>query len=430
MQISKTLGAIALVFCAFFGLNAQPAEKLYDVTVYPSDGVWNVKPGQKVKFNVEFTRCKVPTGNAELRYEISEDMMPALKSGTVKLKDGKATIDAGTMKTPGFLRCRVFAKEGGRDYEGRATVGFSPEKLKPVTKQPADFKEFWNKTIADARKTPLDPQMTLMPELCTPKVNVYHVSFGNNGWGSRFYGILTVPTAHGKYPAILKVPGAGVRAYKGDIGHTEKGCIILEVGIHGIPVNLPGDVYHNLYQGALKGYHSFNMDDRDRYYYKRVYTGCVRAIDFIEQLPDFNGHLGIFGGSQGGALAIVISGLDPRIEALVSHYPALSDMAGYSQNRAGGWPHTLKDAKYRTPENLNTLSYYDVASFAPEVKAKGMYTFGYNDMVCPPTTSFSVYNSVTAPKELLVTETTEHYAYPEQSSAVWRWILNELGVGK
>ena len=89
MQISKTLGAIALVFCAFFGLNAQPAEKLYDVTVYPSDGVWNVKPGQKVKFNVEFTRCKVPTGNAELRYEISEDMMPALKSGTVKLKDGK-----------------------------------------------------------------------------------------------------------------------------------------------------------------------------------------------------------------------------------------------------------------------------------------------------------------------------------------------------
>ena len=272
--------------------------------------------------------------------------------------------------------------------------------------------------------------MTLMPELCTPKVNVYHVSFGNNGWGSRFYGILTVPTAHGKYPAILKVPGAGVRAYKGDIGHTEKGCIILEVGIHGIPVNLPGDVYHNLYQGALKGYHSFNMDDRDRYYYKRVYTGCVRAIDFIEQLPDFNGHLGIFGGSQGGALAIVISGLDPRIEALVSHYPALSDMAGYSQNRAGGWPHTLKDAKYRTPENLNTLSYYDVASFAPEVKAKGMYTFGYNDMVCPPTTSFSVYNSVTAPKELLVTETTEHYAYPEQSSAVWRWILNELGVGK
>ena len=85
------------------------------------------------------------------------------------------------------------------------------------------------------------------------------------------------------------------------------------------------------------------MEDKDRFYYKRVITGCVRAIDFIEQLPDYNGCLATFGGSQGGGLSIIMAGIDPRVKGLVSYYPAMSDMTGYTANRAGGWPHTLKD---------------------------------------------------------------------------------------
>ena len=43
-----------------------------------------------------------------------------------------------------------------------------------------------------------------------------------------------------KYPAILKVPGAGIRAYNGEPERAGNGFIILEIGIHGIPVNLTG----------------------------------------------------------------------------------------------------------------------------------------------------------------------------------------------
>ncbi len=425
MRLTRLLSLITLVF-ATLGAMAQPAERLYKVAVSPESGAWTYNPGQKVKFNVTLTRCDVPQGDMELPFEVSEDMMTPHIKGKVKLKNGRGTIEAGSMKTPGFLRCRVNAKLDGRDYEGMATVGFSPESLQPVTQQPADFKAFWEKAVADARKWNLEPQMTLMPERCTPKVNVYHVSWANSGWASRMYGILTVPAAPGKYPAILKLPGAGVRGYSGDIQHTEKGVMILEIGIHGLPVTLPTEVYTGLYNGALKGYHSFNMDDPDRYYYKRVLTGCVRGIDFIEQLPEFNGCLATFGGSQGGGLSIIIAGLDPRVKALVSYYPAMSDMAGYSGNRAGGWPHTLKDKKYHTPEILKTLSYYDVSSFAREVKVPGFYTFGYNDMVCPPTTTYSVYNVIDAPKQLMVAETTAHYAYAEQGYAAWNWVIDFL----
>lgn len=414
-----------IVLCAMCSM-AQPAERLYHLSVYPSTGKWNYTPGEKVKFNVVLTRCNVPEGDVELTYDISEDMMKPHVTGKVKLHNGTASIDAGTMKNPGFLRCRVYMKKGKQDYQGMGTVGFSPEKLQPVTQQPADFHEFWDKAIADARKWDLEPMMTLMPEKCTPKVNVYHVSWANNDWGSRMYGILTVPTDPGKYPAILKLPGAGVRAYNGDISHSEKGFIILEIGIHGIPVNLPAQVYHNLYNGPLKRYHSFNMEDKDRFYYKRVITGCVRAIDFIEQLPDYNGCLGTFGGSQGGGLSIIVAGIDPRVKGLVSYYPAMSDMTGYTANRAGGWPHTLKDKKFHTKEVLSTIPYFDVSSFAREIKVPGFYTFGYNDMVCPPTSTYSVYNVINAPKDMMVAETTEHYAYSENTAAAWNWIMDFL----
>lgn len=414
-----------LLICSLMSL-AQPQERLYHISVYPAAGKWEFKPGENVKFKVLITRANMPIGDAEIAYDISEDMMKAHHKGVLKLHNGEGTIEAGTMKTPGFLRCRVQWKNNGFDYQGLGTVAFSPEKLQPVTQQPEDFREFWKKNLAEARKTDLDPQMTLMPERCTPKVNVYHVSWSNDSREARMYGILTVPTAPGKYPAILKVPGAGVRGYNGDIAHSEKGFIILEIGIHGIPVDMPAIVYRNLGEGVLRGYHSFNMDDRDRFYYRRVITGCVRAVDFIDQLPEFNGCLATFGGSQGGALSIIIAGLEPRVNGLVSYYPAMSDMLGYTANRAGGWPHTLKDKKFHTKKVLKTIPYFDVSSFAREVTQPGFYTFGYNDMVCPPTTTYSVYNVINAPKELNVTETTEHYAYSEQGSAAWRWVMNFL----
>ena len=62
------------------------------------------------------------------------------------------------------------------------------------------------------------------------------------------------------------------------------GIITLEIGIHGIPVNLDPQVYNDLAAGALAGYNTVKMNDRNTHYYKRVYLGCVRAVDFIFSL--------------------------------------------------------------------------------------------------------------------------------------------------
>ena len=90
----------------------------------------------------------------------------------------------------------------------------------------------------------------------------------------------------------------------------------------------------------------------------------------------------------------------------------------------------FKKEENNVPEKINTARYYDVVNFARQIKVSGFYSFGYNDMVCPPTTVYSAVNVITAPKEVLISEETEHYAYPEQRAESWRWVKNLLSRGK
>lgn len=429
---TRNLRLIAcLLLTVFFTceLGAQ-SKQLVHVSITPNHGDWLYKTDEKVKFDVSVTKNDVNLKNVEIRYEISEDMMPALKKEQTRLKDGKITIDGGTMKKPGFLRCIVYAKYEGKEYRGMATAGFNPEKIQPSTTLPDDFVSFWENAKAENAKIPMDAKVTLLPERCTEKVNVYHVNLQNFRVGARLYAIMCVPKAPGRYPALLRVPGAGIRPYNGDIGNAEKGMITFEIGIHGVPVSMPASVYNDLSAGPLNGYPHFNLDDKDAYYYKRVYLGCVRAVDYIYSLPEFDGkNVYVAGGSQGGALSIVTAGLDSRIKGLIAFYPALSDLTGYVNGRAGGWPHMFRNADKKDPviaKKIENSKYYDVVNFARQIKVPGFYSSGYNDLTCPPTSMHSAYNVITAPKTMLIVEETGHWTYPEQWEAGWKWMHEQL----
>ncbi|MFV0390430.1 MAG: acetylxylan esterase [Paludibacteraceae bacterium] len=418
-----TIINLLLLFSMATPLLAQPVERVVQVLIAPNHSNFLYKKGEHVKFNISVFKKSIHLKDVAVRYEISEDMMKPHKTESCILKDGTLVIDAGTMKKAGFLRCQVFATYNNKEYQGVATVGFNPENIVPKAKLPDDFVQFWEDAKTQATKVPMDIKMTLVPEKCTEKVDVYHVNVQSYEYGTRLYGMLCVPRKEGKYPAILRLPGAGIRPYYGSVADAEKGYVIFEIGIHGIPVNLTGVIYSNLYQGALKDYHTFNLENKDKYYYKRVYLGCVRAIDFIYSLPQFDGeNLITLGGSQGGALSIVTAALDSRVKGLVAFYPALCDLTGYLYNRAGGWPHMFRNSVNNTSEKIETAMYYDVVNFARQLKVPGFYSCGYNDMVCPPTTTFSAFNSIHASKEFCIMENTAHFAYPEQWSDAWSWI--------
>ena len=407
------------------------------VRVAPDHRDWSYKLGESVSFRVTITADNEPITNVPISYTVGPEMMNLNEQqGMVPLEG--LVIEGGTMKDPGFLRLSVKAKVAGKEYKGAATAAFDPQLIQPTQVEPADFDAFWDAGKAELAKIPVDLQKTLIPERCTSKVNVYHVSFKNitNSWegSSRVYGILCEPKAPGKYPAILRVPGAGIRPYEGDIGTAERGAITLEIGVHGIPVNMPKDVYTQLYSAGLANYWTFNFDNKKDYYYRRIYLGCLRANDVLTSLPDWDGkNLVVAGGSQGGQLSIVTAGLDSRVTALSAVHPAACDLTGPLHGRAGGWPHPFrswdgKPAANATPERIATSAYYDTVNFARRVKAPGFYTWGYNDDVCPPTSCYAAYNIITAPKELALTLQLAHEYTPEQWEAINSFILKATGM--
>ncbi|HEX9189731.1 MAG TPA: acetylxylan esterase, partial [Vicinamibacteria bacterium] len=419
------LGMAALALGAGTRAAGQERTGAVRLSVVPERADWSYAVGAPARFRVALVRDGHSLAGTPVKVACGPEMMPPSSDRSVTAGAEALVVDGGTMKEPGFLRCAATATVDGREYRAVGTAAYAPERILPAVENPADFDAFWTEAKEALAKLPIDARLTPKPELSTGKVDVFHVSLQNVGsdakGASRFYGILAVPKAEGRFPALMNPPGAGARPYRGLVDVAERGYITLQVGIHGIPLDLPPEVYDSLLAGAFntgRGYAAFNLDDRDRYYYRRVYLGCLRANDFLVSHPKWDGKsLIVTGGSQGGALTITTAGLDPRVTAIAPYYPALSDMAGYLKGRAGGWPHIFREEKegHRTPAKLRTASYYDVVNFARRVKAPGLYAWGWNDEVCPPTSMHAVYHVVTAPKELLLAVETGHNTVPEET---------------
>jgi cephalosporin-C deacetylase-like acetyl esterase len=399
------------------------------VTV-PDHADWLYETGEKAKVEVQFYKYGIPQDGLEVAYEIGGDMMPADKSGTVTLKNGRAVISMGTMNQPGFLDCRLSATVNGKKYKHHVKIGFSPEKLQPYTELPADFNAFWEKNLAEAAKCPMKYTIEPAPEYSSEKSDCYLIKLQCFRPGSYIYGYLTRPKAAGNYPVVLCPPGAGVKTIKDPKRHiyyADEGCIRLEMEIHGLNPTMSAEEFKEI-SSAFGNYLVNGIDNRDNYYMKKVYLACVRAVDYLTSLPDWDGkNVIVQGGSQGGALALVTAGLDKRVTACVANHPALSDMAGYKAGRAGGYPHLFKNYQgMDTPEKINTLAYYDVVNFAKQIKVPVYMTWGYNDNTCPPTTSYIVYNVLDCPKEALITPINEHWTSEATEYGHLKWIQKHL----
>jgi cephalosporin-C deacetylase-like acetyl esterase len=421
------------MWCAYAENYPYRSDVLW-VTV-PNHADWIYKTGEKATVEVQFYKYGIPQDGVIISYEIGGDMMPADTSGSVTLKQGKAVISIGTMKEPGFRDCRMTASVDGKIYKHHIKVAFSPENIKPYTQMPKDFKEFWDTNKAEAAKFPLTYTKEPAKEYCTDKVDCYLIKLILNNRAQSIYGYLFYPksAAKGSCPVVFCPPGAGIKTIKEPLRHkyyAEEGCIRFEIEIHGLNPTLTAETFNeisNAFNGMGNGYLNNGLDNRDNYYMKRVYLACVRSIDLLTSLPEWDGrNVIVQGGSQGGALALITAGLDNRVSACVANHPALSDMAGYKAGRAGGYPHFFRTQGMDTPEKLQTMAYYDVVNFARLIKAPVYMTWGYNDDVCPPTTSYAVYNTLDCPKEALITPINEHWTSDDTEYGQLKWILKHL----
>lgn len=402
----------------------------------PDHADWLYQTGENAKVEVSFCKYGIPR-DGELKYSIGNDMLQPDKHGSVKLKNGRAIINMGTKKTPGFRDMKLSVSLDGKTYEHHIKVGFSVDKIKPYTQEPQDFRSFWQKNVEELKQVPMSYTKELYKDYCTDKIDCYLVKLQIDKMGHSMYGFLFYPknAQPGKHPVVLCPPGAGIKTIKDPMRnkyYAENGFVRFEVEIHGLDPRISSETFGEIsraFNDRNGGYLANGLENKDIYYMKHVYVGLVRCIDFLTSLPEWDGkNVAVQGGSQGGALAIIAAGLDSRVTQCVANHPALSDMAGYAaKGGTGGYPHFCRQPQILSNKDcLNTLAYFDVVNFARYVKAPTYLTWGYNDVTCPPTTSYAVWNTLKCTKESLLTPINEHWTTTETNCGQMEWIKAHL----
>lgn len=428
------LFALLAVACICSNAENYPYRSDYLWVTVPDHADWLYKSGEKASIEVQLYKYGIPR-DCEVSYTVADDLLTPDVKGTLTLKNGRGTIGIGTRKSPGFRDVVLTATLDGVQCTHHVKVGFSPEKIVPFTKEPADFMSFWQKQKESFTKTPLSYTRERAGQYCTDKILCDLIKLRVDNTHS-VYAYLTYPrdAKAGKHPVCICPPGAGIKTIKEPLRHrfyAESGFLRLEMEIHGIDPRLSDETFKdisNAFGSKGNNYLENGLDNRDNYYMRHVYLALIRAIDFMTSLPEWDGtNVAFQGGSQGGALSLAAAGMDSRVTQCVVNHPALADMAGYAEKgRTGGYPHFCKTPGMMTADKLATMAYYDVVNFARHITCPTYMTWGYNDNTCPPTTSYAVWNVLTCEKDCLLTPVNEHWTSDATERGQMEWIVKHL----
>lgn len=309
---------------------------------------------------------------------------------------------------------------------------------RPDVPEPEDLDGFWSKTLAAARAAATQPaRYTLVEDSPLKSVEVYDARFP--GWdGQPIAAWLLLPKgATGPLPVVVQYIG-----YSGGRGLPHEHLLWNAAGYAHFVVDTRGQGHATPDPDPVPtsqwvgGFMTRGIDDPEHYYYRRLMTDCVRAVDAIREHPAIDaGRVIIAGGSQGGGLTLSTAGLvgDAVAAALVDvpflcHYRRATEVATdgpYREIVDYLGVHTRDD-----PERaFRTLNYFDGQHFARRATAPALFSVGLMDPVCPPSTVYAAYHNYAGEKDIAVWGFGDHSGgRASQQQEQLRW-LAARGLG-
>ncbi|MFD9325523.1 acetylxylan esterase [Streptomyces sp. NPDC060065] len=304
--------------------------------------------------------------------------------------------------------------------------------------EPEGFDTFWAKTLQEAREHELGARFEPV-ETHLKTVKVYDVTFAGFG-GHPVKGWLTLPAwANSPLPVIVEFVG-----YGGGRGLPHTHLLWASAGFAHFVMDTRGqgsawgggETPDPVGSGpAYPGYMTRGVDAPENYYYRRVFTDAVRAVEAARSHPLVDAaRTAAVGGSQGGGITIAVGGLVPDLAAIAPDVPFLCDFPRAAtltdRNPYREIGNFLKTHRGRTDEVLRTLSYFDGVHFAARGRAPALFSVALEDQTCPPSTVFAAFNAwATDDKTIEVYDFNDHEGgetYQEAAKLSW---LSHLAAG-
>ncbi|MFJ6700578.1 acetylxylan esterase [Streptomyces sp. NPDC091272] len=270
------------------------------------------------------------------------------------------------------------------------------------SQEPQDFDAFWSRTLAEARTYDLDARFSPRTDTGLSTVETYDVTFSGFG-GHRIKGWFVVP-AHTTAPLPVVVEFLG---YGGGRGLPHSHLLWASAGYAHFVMDTRGqgsgwavgDTSDPV--GSAPSYPGFltrGIEDPHDFYYRRLYTDAVRAVEAARSHPLVDaGHTAVLGVSQGGGISLAVGALVPDLAAVLADVPflcdlpravALADRVPYSE--VG---HYLATHRGRVPQAFRTLTYFDGVHFASRGLAPALFSVALEDRTCPPSTVFAAFHA-------------------------------------
>ncbi|GGX58868.1 acetylxylan esterase [Streptomyces fructofermentans] len=268
--------------------------------------------------------------------------------------------------------------------------------------EPADFDAFWGATLKEAREHGLDARFEPV-ETHLRNVRVLDVTFAGFG-GHPVKGWLTLPAgAEEPLPVVVEFIGYG--GGRG-LAHTHLlwasagyAHFVMDTRGQGGAWGGGGDTADPVGSApAYPGFMTRGVDAPENYYYRRVFTDGVRAVEAARSHPLVDAsRTAVAGASQGGGMSIAVGGLVPDLVAVAADVPFLCDyprattLTDRDPYREIG--NYLKTHRGRREQVMRTLSYFDAVHFAERGRAPALFSTALEDQTCPPSTVFAAFNA-------------------------------------
>jgi cephalosporin-C deacetylase len=310
---------------------------------------------------------------------------------------------------------------------------------RPRLRVPADLDEFWARTLAEARAVDLEPTFTKV-ENGLAVLDTYDVGFRGYG-GSLVRGWLHLPAAAlraGPLPAIVEFIG-----YNGGRGLPHERTLWAAAGYahfvmdnrgqgSGWSVGDTADRVLELGEPATPGFLTRGIRDPHTYYYRRLFTDAVRAVEAARAHEAVDaGRVIALGGSQGGALALAVAALSDDLTAVLPDVPFLCDFRRATTivdtDPYAEVARYLKTHRTEVDRVFDTLAYFDCAILAGRAGAPALFSVALMDDICPPSTVFAAYHNYGGEKDIVVYPFNRHEGGEAQHDLErMRWVAATL----
>ncbi|MGH8954565.1 MAG: acetylxylan esterase [Microbacterium sp.] len=278
---------------------------------------------------------------------------------------------------------------------------------RPEVTEPADFDDFWSSTLGEARSVGAPAIVGAADELLV-SVEARDVRFSGFG-GEPIAAWLLTPRGRQSQGAVVQFVG-----YGGGRGLAHEHLAWASAGYAHLVMDTRGQgsgwsmgVTADPWGAgpAVPGMMTRGIESPQTYYYRRLITDAVRAVDALRSLDLVDAtDVSVAGVSQGGGLALAAAGLVPDLRAMIADVPFLchfersvgfTDAGPYSEIRD-----YLRIQRAARETAFATLSYMDGVNFAKRATAPALFSAALEDVVCPPSTVFAAKNSYAGSAEI------------------------------